>query len=104
MKRIYSSWSLVAVHHAKNLLEVEGIRARVRNEVISSGIGQLPPIECQIELWVVNDADAERAERILHSDVAGPHERGHPWRCPDCGEVSEAQFTQCWRCGAYRRD
>ena len=65
MKRIYSSWNLAAVHHAKNLLEVEGIRARVRNEVISSGIGQLPPIECQIELWVINDADAERAERTV---------------------------------------
>jgi len=104
MKRIYSSWNLAAVHHAKNLLEVEGIRARVRNEVISSGIGQLPPIECQIELWVVNDADAERAERILHAGTAGPQARGAPWRCADCEEVSEAQFTQCWRCGAYRRD
>lgn len=104
MKRIYSSWNLAAVHHAKNLLEVEGIRARVRNEVISSGIGQLPPIECQIELWVINDADAERAERILRSGSAGTEARGAPWHCADCGEVSEAQFTQCWRCGAYRRD
>ena len=104
MKRIYSSWNLTAVHHAKNLLEVEGIRARVRNEVISSGIGQLPPIECQIELWVVNDADAERAERVLRASAAGPQARGAPWRCADCGEVCEAQFTQCWRCGAYRRE
>jgi len=104
MKRVYSSWNLTAVHHAKNLLEVEGIRARVRNEVISSGIGQLPPIECQIELWVIDEADAARAERILHSGTPRPGERGHPWRCRDCGEVSEAQFTQCWRCGAYRRD
>ncbi len=24
---------------------------------------------------------------------------GAPWRCPTC---SEPQFTQCWRCGAYR--
>ena len=22
------------------------------------------------------------------------------WRCPDCGEVSEPQFTQCWNCAA----
>ena len=104
MRRIYSSWNLAAVYHAKNLLEVEGIRARVRNEVISSGIGQLPPIECQIELWLVNDFDAERAEHILRSATAGPREHGRPWRCADCGEVAEAQFTQCWRCGAYRRD
>jgi len=104
MKRVYSSWNLAAVHHAKNLLEVEGIPARVRNEVISSGIGQLPPIECQIELWVLDEADAARAERILLSGTPRPGERGPPWRCRDCGEVSESQFTQCWRCGAYRRD
>ncbi|HKI63946.1 MAG TPA: DUF2007 domain-containing protein [Burkholderiales bacterium] len=102
MKRIFSSWNLAAVHHARNLLEVEGIRARVRNEVISSGIGQLPPIECQIELWVVNDADAERAERILKHGTLRPEERGRVWRCESCGEVSEGQFTQCWRCGAFR--
>lgn len=102
MTRIFSSWNLAAVHHAKNLLEVEGIRARVRNELLSSGIGQLPTIECQIELWVVNDADAERAERILRFGPVRPEERGRSWRCAGCGEVSEAQFTQCWRCGAYR--
>ena len=102
MKRIFSSWNLAAVYHAKNLLEVEGIRASVRNELLSSGIGQLPPIECQIELWVINDADAERAEQILRSGTLRPEERGRHWRCNGCGEVSEAQFTQCWRCGAFR--
>src|SRR5690606_3767244 len=52
LKRIYSSYNLVAVHHAKNLLAVEGIRATVKNEILSSAMGELPPIECQAELWV----------------------------------------------------
>jgi len=103
MKRIFSSWNLAEVHHARNLLEVEGVRARVRNEMLSSGMGQLPTIECQIELWVLDDADAERAERILRSGTVRPEERGRVWRCEGCGEVSEGQFTQCWRCGAFRR-
>jgi Putative prokaryotic signal transducing protein len=104
VRRIFSSWNLAAAHHAKNLLEVEGIRCRVRNEVLSSGMGELPPIECQIELWVLNDADAERAERILKFGTLRPEERGKVWRCGRCGEVSEAQFTQCWRCGAFRSE
>src|SRR5690606_24265050 len=54
LKRIYSSYNLVAVHHAKNLLAVEGIRATVRNEILSSAMGELPPIECQAELWVAS--------------------------------------------------
>ena len=61
MKRIYSSFNLAAVHHARNLLDAEGIRAVVKNEMLSSAMGELPPAECQIELWVVRDGEAARA-------------------------------------------
>ena len=97
MKRIYSSFNLAAVHHAKNVLEAEGIRGVVKNEMLSSAMGELPPAECQVELWVVVE-HAERAARILRFERA----EGAPWRCPVCSESQEPQFTQCWRCGAYR--
>jgi hypothetical protein len=97
LKRIYSSFDRVAVHHAKNVLEAAGIRAVVRNEFLSSAMGELPPAECQAEVWVLNDDDAARAERVL---LSGPPS-GPDWRC-SCGEVLGVQFTQCWRCGAYR--
>jgi hypothetical protein len=102
MKRVYSSYNLAAVHHARNLLEVEGIRAQVRNELLGSAMGQLPPIECQIELWVIEDADAERAERVLRLGATRAGESASPWRCSACGEPGEPQFTQCWRCGTFR--
>ncbi|HWA36958.1 MAG TPA: DUF2007 domain-containing protein [Burkholderiales bacterium] len=98
MKRVYSSWNLAAAHHARNVLEVEGIRSVVRNEMLSSAMGELPPAECQVEVWVLRDGDAVRAEEVLKkgpsNDVA--------WCCDGCGEQCEGQFTQCWRCGAYR--
>ena len=99
MKRIYSSHDLVAVHHARNVLEAEGIRAVVKNELLSSAMGELPPAECQGELWV-RRAEAERAEAVLRT--AFRSKSGMPWSCASCGESSESQFTQCWRCGAYR--
>ena len=43
MKRIYSSFNLAAVHHAKNVLQAEGISAVVKNEMLSSAMGELPP-------------------------------------------------------------
>lgn len=98
MKRVYSSWNFAAAHHARNLLEAEGIRAVVRNEMLSSAMGELPPAECQVEVWVLRDGEAERASRVLHA----PPVQGEPWTCAGCGERSEAQFTQCWRCGADR--
>lgn len=100
MRRVYSSFNLAAVHHAKNVLQNEGIAAAVRNEYLSSAMGELPPAECQIELWVLDDADAVRAEALLRE----PPRRGAPWRCSHCGERSEAQFTHCWKCGAGSGD
>jgi hypothetical protein len=100
VKRVYSSFNRAAAHHAKNLLEAEGIRAVVRNEFLSSAMGELPPAECQIEVWVLREEEAERAERALKSSLSP--KRGPPWHCPSCAETIESQFTQCWRCGAYR--
>ena len=97
MKRVYSSYNLAAVHHARNLLDAAGIRAVVKNQYLSSAMGDLPPAECQPELWVLNDADAPRAEQLLFS-AESP---GEPWTCA-CGETLGGQFTQCWNCGAFR--
>ena len=97
MTRVFSSFDLLAVHHAKNLLEAEGIRAVVKNERLASAMGELPPAECQAEVWVMNDADALRAEEVLNRNISGPD-----WSC-ECGEKLGPQFTQCWRCGASRQ-
>jgi hypothetical protein len=98
LKRVYSSFNQTAVYHARNLLQAEGIEVMVRNAMLSSAMGELPPAECQMELWVVNDADATRAQAVLQKTVSGPE-----WTCA-CGENLGPQFTQCWRCGAYRRE
>jgi hypothetical protein len=97
VKRVFSSFNQTAVYHARNLLEVEGIRVLLRNQILSSAMGELPPAECQAELWVLDEADAARAAAILQRSVSGS-----AWTCASCGEISGPQFTQCWRCGAYR--
>ena len=85
------------VHHYRNVLEAEGIRAVVKNQYLSSAMGDLPPTECQAELWVLHEHDAPRAERLL----LAPRAPEPDWTC-GCGERLGAQFTQCWRCGAFR--
>jgi uncharacterized ferredoxin-like protein len=100
MKRVFSSLNLVLVHHSRNLLEAEGIQTEMRNQMLSSAMGELPPAECQAELWVRDDAEANRAEQILR--FGSNTDRGPAWRCAACGESCEAQFTQCWKCDSYR--
>jgi hypothetical protein len=97
LKRVFSSYNQTAVYHARNLLEAEGIESMVRNATLSSAMGELPPAECQAELWVLDENDAARAEAVLQRRVSGPD-----WTCAGCGEVSGPQFTHCWRCGAGR--
>ena len=100
MKRVFSSFNLVLVHHSRNLLAAEGIETEVRNQMLSSAMGELPPAECQAEVWVLRDEDVASAEEVLRRPaMAGPD-----WICADCGESCEAQFTQCWRCGAVKKD
>ena len=99
MRRVYSSHDLIAAHNARNVLDAAGLRAEVRNERLASAMGELPPAECQAEVWVP-EAEAALAERLLGEDAAPA---GGPWTCPACGESLEPQFFQCWRCGAARR-
>ncbi|MGE3161725.1 MAG: DUF2007 domain-containing protein [Burkholderiales bacterium] len=100
MRRVFSSFDRIAVHHARNLLDAEGIRAEVRNDRLASAMGELPPAECQAEVWVADERDVARAERLLRE---GAGAGGVAWTCAGCGEHLEPQFTQCWRCGAPRR-
>ena len=95
MKRVYSSYNATLVHHFRNLLEAEGIETAVRNVILSSAMGELPPTECEAALWV-EDCDVEKAESVLKRKPDGPE-----WRCA-CGETLGPQFAQCWNCGALR--
>jgi hypothetical protein len=98
MKRVFSSHNLVLIHHSRNLLEAEGIETEVRREMLSSAMGELPPAECLAEVWVLREQDVVRAEEVLRRPpVSGPD-----WNCGECGEISGAQFTQCWKCGTLR--
>ena len=99
--RIFAAINLAEVHHAKNLLDTIGIRTVVKNEALASAVGQLPFTECQPELWLLDGKDAARARRMLAEGLLAPAEKARRWQCA-CGEIQEAQFTQCWRCDSYR--
>ena len=101
MKLFYSSLKLHEVHHLKNLLEAEGIRCLMRNELLSRLAGEVPFTECAPQLWLLEDGDLERAGRIL-LDFGHEAAAARPWACPDCGEALEGQFSACWHCGRSR--
>jgi TPP-dependent indolepyruvate ferredoxin oxidoreductase alpha subunit len=101
MLPLYSSLNLLEVHHLKNLLEAEGIRCHIKNELLSRLAGEIPFTECAPQLWLLNERDIERARQVVAEFGRGAPARP-PWQCPDCGEALEGQFSACWHCGAPR--
>ena len=101
MQLLFSSLNLHEVHHLKNLLEAEGIRCHIKNELLSRLAGEIPFTECAPELWLLDERDLERAKCIL-ADLSRAAVAKPAWQCPNCGEALEGQFSACWHCGALR--
>ena len=102
MKRLYSSHNNLFTDYLKQLLEDQGISCLVKNELLSGAAGELPPTECWPELWIIDDAQYQRAQEIVASALSTDPSGHSDWTCPKCGEALEAQFTACWNCGTSR--
>lgn len=99
MKTIFSSLNLIEMHHLKNLLQAEGIRCHIRNEDLVRLAGEVPFTECALRLVVERESDQIAAEAILREFLQPPRRPVQGWRCANCGESIEGQFTACWKCG-----
>jgi len=87
----------------REMLETEGIESVVKNRALSVTAGEVPPIETWPSLWVIDDARADEAERlvkaVMHDDTPG-----ESWTCPGCGETIDGHFAACWRCARSEED
>lgn len=101
MKMFYSAPNSLLVGHVRNLLEVEGIECELKNEFLAGGMGELPPTEAWPELWI-DEKDLSRAQQLLDAFQHEPAVVLPEWKCPNCGEQVEGQFSACWNCGADR--
>jgi hypothetical protein len=83
-------------------LAAEGIVCLVRNDELSTALGEIPFVECYPELWVVDDEVYPRARLLLEQWLAEVTLVQENWRCAECGEILEGQFESCWKCGKER--
>lgn len=99
MKRVYSEPSPIFSHHLKDLLEEKGIKSIIKNELLSGGVGDLPPTEVWPELWVLDKEDKVPAERVVDEFLRSIKANSKSWICGGCDEEIEGQFNICWSCG-----
>ncbi len=103
MKLIHAAKHAVEAHVIKGFLESHGIEAVVRGEYLTSGWGELPVDLCSV--WIADDTQYDRADRLLVAFLKGTLARepgARNWQCPNCNEILEGQFTECWNCGTRR--
>ena len=100
--RVYAAQTITMAGNVQNVLEANGIPCVLRNEFLSACFGGLPPILFGPEVWVANDADAERARQLIAEAIKAPAPKTVLWRCRHCGEEVDAIFAQCWNCRAER--
>ncbi len=97
MTRVYSTPNAPVAHLVRHALEEDGIAAEVRGETRAAFVGEIPPIEAWVEVWVGEPDVAAAAPIVRTFTHEGPAPDG--WTCA-CGEAVEGQFGTCWACGA----
>lgn len=98
MRKLTTADSLILINHYQNVLASEGIATQIKNQHLSSILGEMPFAETWPELWVLNDMDFDRAKQLIDASILD-ESPPHGWRCEKCGEENERQFAACWNCG-----
>jgi len=103
MIKVFEDFDVTLVGHFQSVLESNGIETFMKNQFGTSGAGELPFVEVIPQLWVLNEADVERAKGLI-ALVSTPDETEQPtpWQCPQCHTPQEAAFTHCWKCSSAR--
>lgn len=101
MRLVFEHIDFTVVGHMRSILESEGIRTDLRNAGSAGLAGEVPYTQVYPELWVLDNADQDRARAIIRayreSEASAPPPPA--WTCPSCGESVDGVFAECWNCG-----
>jgi len=100
--RVFTARHPAEAHFLKGMLESKGIASEVRGEALFGARGEIPVWESLPEVWVSEDQADAAVEIIREVNAKNETAVGSPWKCPNCGETVEAQFTTCWQCNTER--
>ena len=103
MIKVFEDFDVTLVGHYQSVLESNDIATYMKNQFGTSGAGELPFVEVVPQLWVLNEADADRA-KVLIQELHDPEsqQQVQAWLCPECSTPQEAAFTHCWKCSSAR--
>ena len=98
MSRVFSHPNSMIIGNMASLLNLAGIETQIRNDILGGAAGEIAPGETWVELWVVNETQAEAAAQLIKETMEQPER--DDWICNHCQEPNPATFDVCWHCGA----
>jgi len=96
MNLIYTNENPLAVHSAKNILDIKGIECFFKNEHTTT-MGPEFGTSNLLELWVANAKDYQVARELIAAKIENPSIKAS-WVCSECSEENEGNFELCWKC------
>ncbi len=91
------------MHQVHQLLADAGIPVLLKNDFLQGSIGEIPAVDSEIEVWLVDATWEPRAQQLLQQ---WQQERltldDVDWQCPECGEINAGNFGVCWACQTSR--
>jgi hypothetical protein len=111
MQHVYSGRDEMDANFVKGLLQQEGIEAVITGQALEAAFSTLPLSDNSLPSVWVSKENEERAKAIIqkyqqvdlaNSDDSLADTPRPTWKCANCGEAVEQQFTECWKCGHAR--
>ena len=82
MRKIHCAKDPLMIAHLRNVLGLHEIDCVTRKLDLAAGAGELPPVECWPELWIIDDRRLAEAKAILKKTLAPLESVKKPWVCP----------------------
>lgn len=106
MKKVYIAQNPPDAHFVAGILQEHGISCEVLGEDLWSARGALSVSPDTLPaVWIRDDDKFEQAQKLVRqyeNKTLNATAGDNPWKCPNCGEEIEAQYTDCWQCGTSR--
>lgn len=102
MRKVFSSIEISETMLVQDALLRHGIEAITQNQ--HSGRSATPEFRPAAEVWILQDADYDAAQRVVTDTLSTIDSRieAAPWLCASCKSENPASFELCWSCGKER--
>ena len=103
MRKVFEHPASHEVGHYESILQSHGIATFIRNQNVSSLVGEVPFTSAYPELWVVDNEDYDAAISLLSEYRRSlPAGLTSDWVCATCREAVPGSFSSCWNCNSSR--